>query len=271
MRIARWSARLYPCQHRRNLLRRKRRIVGKVPESRVGKPRRHHSALHRFRDSRRPWPRLLVRHQWHGGNFARAMTALTVVLEQGQNVFIESGSWFVGCGEGGTCNQNRRGEESHAEENAHINSVQERNCHPERSGCFASRSSRAVEGPLPAAETFAVDSRPSHVSYSRQDRGPSTPPSHSQANGRIALRMTERGLSLKILLRPQFSAQRPSSALMICADHCATSSSRSVRSADWKRARSSSEYLPAGTLPPRKISTGTKLRNSATPSPMTAC
>ena len=164
VRIAGWSARLYPCQHGRNLLRRKGRIVGKVPEARVRKPRRHHSALHRFRDSRRPGPRLLVCHQRHGSNFARAMTALTVVLEQGEDVFIKSGNWFVACGEGGTCNQNRRGEESHAEENAHTNSVQERNCHPERSGCFASRSSRAVEGPLPA-EQLSPFQLPCHVSY----------------------------------------------------------------------------------------------------------
>ena len=137
MRIAGWSARLYPCQHGRDLLRRKRRIVGKVSEARVRKPRRHHSALHRFRDSRRPGPRLLVCHQRHGSNFTPAMTALTVVLEQGQDVFIESGSWFVDPGSCSSRNQNCRGERSHAEKNAHISSVQERNC------CFSGPKLRA--------------------------------------------------------------------------------------------------------------------------------
>src|SRR5437016_5071702 len=48
----------------------------------------------------------------------------------------------------------------------------------------------------------------------------------------------------------------PSKALMIWADHFATSSSRRVRSVDWNSARSNTEYLPAGMGPPRKISTG---------------
>ena len=48
---------------------------------------------------------------------------------------------------------------------------------------------------------------------------------------------------------------------MIRPDHSATSSSRSVRSRDWNVARSKIEYLPARIAPPRKISTGTKLRN----------
>ncbi len=42
-----------------------------------------------------------------------------------------------------------------------------------------------------------------------------------------------------------------SSAFTICADHCATSSSRSVRSCDWNSAWSSVEYFPVPTFSPR--------------------
>jgi hypothetical protein len=42
-----------------------------------------------------------------------------------------------------------------------------------------------------------------------------------------------------------------SSLAMICADHCATSSSRRVRSFDWNSAWRSTEYLPMPTFSPR--------------------
>ncbi len=60
---------------------------------RVSKPRRHHLVLNRFGDGRRPRPRLLVGHQGHGRDFARAVTALAVVLQDGDDVFVES--WFL--------------------------------------------------------------------------------------------------------------------------------------------------------------------------------
>src|SRR6185437_5638268 len=142
-----------------------------------------------FRDSRRPGPRLLVGHQRHGSNFREAMTALTMTLEQGEDVFIKSRSWFVGSGGCDSCNQNRRGERSHAEENAHINSVQERNCHPERSGCFALRSSRAVEGPYPRKK-LSPWKLPSQVSNCGKIEIPRLHPPIRNANGRITLRMT---------------------------------------------------------------------------------
>ena len=114
--------------------------------------------------------------------------------------------------------------ESHAEENAHINSVQERNCHPERSGCFALRSSRAVEGPLPAEETFAVEAALSGQLL-RQDRDPSTPSAHSQCEwADYAQDDTESFRRTEDYARS--FPPRDSSALMNCADHCATSSSR---------------------------------------------
>lgn len=103
--------------------------------------------------------------------------------------------------------------------------------------------------------------RPLSRQLLRQDRDPSTSPAHSQANGQIALRVTAGKFYRWRFFYARSFPPRPSSDLMICADHCATSSSRSVRSADWNRARSSSEYLPLGTLPLRKISTGTKPRN----------
>src|SRR5215472_8160969 len=42
----------------------------------------------------------------------------------------------------------------------------------------------------------------------------------------------------------------PSSAFTICSDHCATSSSRSVRSCDWNSAWSNVEYLPGAPVGP---------------------
>ena len=179
MRIARRGARVYPCQHGGNLLRRERRIVGEVPEARVGKPRRHHSALNRFRDSRRPWPRLLVGHQRHGCDFTRTMATLAVVLEEGQDVFIESGSWF--------CRVRR-----------------ERQPQPEPRG---ERKSRPKRTRTPAVYKNEI------VMLS-------------------AVRLFRRTVDSRDDLYARCFPPKPSRALMICADHCATSSSRSVRSAD---------------------------------------
>ena len=53
-----------------------------------------------------------------------------------------------------------------------------------------------------------------------------------------------------------------SSPLMIWADHCATSSSRSVSVLDWKSARSRIEYFPAGTKPPASLVADTLIHGS---------
>ncbi len=153
MRIACRSAGRDPGQRRRNLLRRERRIVGEVAESRVGKPWRHHSALNCLCDSRRPGPGLLVRHQRHGRDFAGTMTALAVALQQGKNVFIESRGCFCGYWKRGGCSQNRCGDKSScrtdAGPHAKVYKADNVRCHPERSGRLrVSRSCRAVEGPL---------------------------------------------------------------------------------------------------------------------------
>ena len=105
LRIARRSAARDPRQQRRNLLRAKRRIIGEMPESRIGKPRRHHSALDRLGDGGRPGPRLLVGHQRHRRDFARPVTALAMLLKQGKNVLVESGELFsegAGVADGGS-------------------------------------------------------------------------------------------------------------------------------------------------------------------------
>ena len=114
------------------------------------------------------------------------MTALTVVLEQGQNVFIESGSWFFGCGEGGSCNQNRRGEESHARRETRT-SIVYKNEIVILSGVAASPREAAAQSkdPYPRQHTFAAGiSGNLSRQLLRQDRGTSTH-SDSQANARL--------------------------------------------------------------------------------------
>ncbi len=72
-------------------------------------------------------------------------------------------------------------------------------CHPERSDGFAGRSRRAVEGPLRPSDTsrYLRATNPSNFIEQRRHcgtaRGPSTSPSHSQANGMVPLRMTLEG------------------------------------------------------------------------------
>jgi hypothetical protein len=63
-------------------------------------------------------------------------------------------------------------------------------CHPDRSGGFASRSSRRI--PTPGTRPGCSTSTSFSPAVCQEARGPSTPLFHSQANGRVALRMTRR-------------------------------------------------------------------------------
>ncbi len=73
-----------PCGNRCDLLLRQRRVVGKMPVPRIGKPRRHHLHLDCMRHGARPRSRLLVGHERHRRNFSRTMAALAVILQNGQ-------------------------------------------------------------------------------------------------------------------------------------------------------------------------------------------
>ena len=110
MGIARWRASCDPRQQSRDLRSAERRIVREVSEPRISEPRRHHSAVHRFRDSGRPRPGLLIRQQGHGSDFAGAVTTLAMALEQGEDVLVESGGAFFGCRRCGGCNRKGYGE-----------------------------------------------------------------------------------------------------------------------------------------------------------------
>ncbi len=79
---------------------------------------------------------------------------------------------------------------------AALNALSSTPCHPERSNWFAQRSSCAVEGHLWAARTarsgFKRSRKTAGLRRRANHRGPSTPSFHSQANGKIPLRMTVR-------------------------------------------------------------------------------
>ncbi len=90
MRIARRRSGFHPGQDGLNLRFGQRRVVGEMAKSRVGEPRRHHFALNRFGDGRRPWPGLIVGHQGHGCDLVLAVATLTVFLKNGENVLVKS-------------------------------------------------------------------------------------------------------------------------------------------------------------------------------------
>lgn len=110
MRIAGRDIGFHPGQNGRNLLLGERRIIGKAPKSRVGKPRRHHFGFNRFRDDRRPLPSLLIRHQGHGSDFAGAVTTLAMVLKDGENISVEGGMSGRGLTGGGDESEKKPGE-----------------------------------------------------------------------------------------------------------------------------------------------------------------
>ncbi len=96
-----------------------------MAELRIGKPWRHRPALDCLGDGGRPGPRLLVGHQRHGSNFAVPMTALAMLLQDGENVSVERGSSFLdrrsgrGCRLSGNCGK----EHDQDEPVPHANSV----------------------------------------------------------------------------------------------------------------------------------------------------
>ena len=81
--------RISPGRERGNLLCGKRRIVREASVCRVSKPRRHLFGANFFADRVCPAPRLLVVHQRHGRNLARAVAPLAVLLQNGKHVAIK--------------------------------------------------------------------------------------------------------------------------------------------------------------------------------------
>jgi hypothetical protein len=112
-----------------------------------------------------------------------------MTLEQGENVFIKSRSWFVGSGGCDSCNQNRRGERSHAEENAHINSVQERIVILNEVAASPCEAAAQSKDPYPRKK-LSPWKLPSQVSYCGKIEILRLHPPIRNANGRITLRMT---------------------------------------------------------------------------------
>ena len=72
-----------------------RGIVEKMSIAGIGEPGRHHLHLDGMCDCVGPRLRLLVGNERHGSNFASTMTALTVVLQNRQHVFVEGGRWML--------------------------------------------------------------------------------------------------------------------------------------------------------------------------------
>ena len=89
--VARRCASLGPCRKDRNLLIGQRRIVGKMPESRISKPRRHH--LHPNLGHHPPSPQLalLIGDQWHRSYLSKPMTILAMALQNRKNIAVERG------------------------------------------------------------------------------------------------------------------------------------------------------------------------------------
>ncbi len=72
-----------------NLLRRERWVIRELPVTWIGKPGRHLLRLHCLLDCRGPRLGLLVGHEGHRRYLAFAVTELTMVLQDGQDVFVE--------------------------------------------------------------------------------------------------------------------------------------------------------------------------------------
>src|SRR6185312_1276491 len=83
-----------PSQDCGDLLRGQRRVVGEVSDGGVGEPGRHHFALYGGGDCWGKWLGLLVGYKRHGRYFAGAVTALAVVLEDGEDVLVKSWRWI---------------------------------------------------------------------------------------------------------------------------------------------------------------------------------
>ena len=89
MRIVRRGFGVCPRCKSGNLLLGQRRIVGKVAAAEIGEPRRHLAGGDGVTERGCLDLRLLISDQGHGSNFACAVTALAVLLEDGQNVFVK--------------------------------------------------------------------------------------------------------------------------------------------------------------------------------------
>src|ERR1700678_1526349 len=88
-RVSRRRSRLIPRRNGRNLLRTQRRIIRKLPISRIGKPRRHHLHLYRRCHLPRPWPRLLIGNQRHRRSLAASVATLAFILEDRKHILIK--------------------------------------------------------------------------------------------------------------------------------------------------------------------------------------
>src|SRR6266568_1686350 len=89
LRVACRGSAVHPGHQRLDLFRGQPALVRKMTVPRVRKPRRHLLGQHRRLDPRSPRPRLLVGQQRHGRHFARAVTGLTVVLQNRKHVLVE--------------------------------------------------------------------------------------------------------------------------------------------------------------------------------------
>ena len=95
-----------PSCERRNLSRRKRRIIRKVPDARIGKPRRHRFVPRRRRNRRCVWPRLLIGSELHRCYALGTMANLAAFLQNRQHVAVKRWRARYGrlpCGGGCRC------------------------------------------------------------------------------------------------------------------------------------------------------------------------
>ena len=87
-RFAGMSATIGPSSQNFNFSWRKRWIVEKVADVRIGEPRRHFSCRYRFLNRMCVRCRLIESHQWER-HFAWSMAILAMFLKNGQDVTIE--------------------------------------------------------------------------------------------------------------------------------------------------------------------------------------
>ena len=66
-----------------------RLVICKMTVGRIGKPGGHLSSHHSSLDRFCPWTRILIGEEGHRRDFAGAMTYLTVLLQNGENAFVE--------------------------------------------------------------------------------------------------------------------------------------------------------------------------------------
>ena len=91
MRVSCRCTRAGPCRDRCDLLLGQRIVIGKMPVSWIGEPRRHHLHFDRMCHGIGPRSSLFVGDQRHRRNFTRTMAALAVLLKNGQHILIKSG------------------------------------------------------------------------------------------------------------------------------------------------------------------------------------